>query len=342
MDVDVARRLNSEIPNSVILDQYSNPNNPLAHFFGTAEEIISSCGDHLDMVVIGAGTGGTISGVAKRLKQKYPGIIVVGVDPIGSILSNKSRSDQLNVPYQVEGIGYDFIPEVLNRSLIDAWIATNDSDSFHMARRLIHDEGLLCGGSSGSAMSAAIQAAKMINFDSNPSKRILIILPDSVRNYMTKFLSSEWMFINNFMKTDEFITIQGLNHVASNCKSKNLQLVPILTLQIDDSIDQIIENLKKVGSGPFPVINSANEIIGSFDSYKLLEAIFRDGIKTVKLSNISRFISKDFITFQVNDDIENVLVASTCKVPIYFLNSQGKAELSSEGQVQTFNPFANI
>ena len=186
----VARRLHSEIPNSHILDQYANPNNPDAHYFETAEEILDEFGKNLAMVVIGAGTGGTITGVAKRLKESIPDIKVVGVDPIGSILGGGSEVNT----YHVEGIGYDFFPDVLDNTLVDRYIKTNDQDAFTMARRLILEEGLLIGGSSGSVVWGAIEAAK----DLSPDKNVLVILPDSIRNYLSKFVSDEWMTTNEF------------------------------------------------------------------------------------------------------------------------------------------------
>ena len=184
--ISVARRLNAEIPNSHILDQYTNPSNPLAHYFGTAEEILEALDGRVDMVVAGAGTGGTITGIAKKLRERCPGVIVVGCDPKGSILAqpaalNRPEDDK---PYLVEGIGYDFIPDVLDRGVVDEWHKTVDEDSFKMARRLIREEGLLCGGSSGSAMSVAVQAAKRLK----PGQKCAVVLADSIRNYMTKHL----------------------------------------------------------------------------------------------------------------------------------------------------------
>ena len=150
--------LNKQIPNSHILDQYSNPNNPNAHYATTAEEIINDFGTNLDMVVMGVGTGGTITGVARRLKEYNPNVKIIGADPIGSILGGGTEVKN----YDVEGIGYDFFPDVLDNSLVDRYIKTNDRDSFNMARRLIREEGLLCGGSCGAAVSAALIAAKSL------------------------------------------------------------------------------------------------------------------------------------------------------------------------------------
>ena len=186
----VARRLHNEIPDSHILDQYANPNNPDAHYFETAEEIIDEFGKNLAMVVIGAGTGGTITGVARILKESILDIEVVGVDPIGSILGGGSEVNT----YHVEGIGYDFFPDVLDNTLVDRYIKTNDQDSFTMARKLILEEGLLIGGSCGSVVWGALEAAK----DLSPDKNVLVILPDSIRNYLSKFVSDEWMTTNGF------------------------------------------------------------------------------------------------------------------------------------------------
>ncbi|AMP90884.1 cystathionine beta-synthase [Legionella pneumophila] len=183
--ISLAKKLQAEIPNSHILDQYANPNNPNAHYFGTAQEIIDDFGKDLHMVVAGVGTGGTITGIARRLKEYNPAIKIIGADPEGSILGGGTEVKS----YHVEGIGYDFFPDVLDNTLIDAYIKTNDADSFRTARRLIKEEGLLIGGSCGAAMWAALQAAKSLS----KGQKCLVILPDSIRNYMSKFANDEWM-----------------------------------------------------------------------------------------------------------------------------------------------------
>ena len=188
--ISVAKKLQKEIKDSHILDQYSNPSNPDAHYQNTAEEIINDFGDNLDMVVISVGTGGTITGTAKRLKEAIPKIKIIGADPVGSILGGGNEISS----YLVEGIGYDFIPDVLDNSLIDQYIKTEDQESFIMARRLIKEEGLLCGGSSGATMVAALSAASILE----DGKNCLVILADSIRNYMTKFPSDDWMKKNGF------------------------------------------------------------------------------------------------------------------------------------------------
>lgn len=188
--IGVAKKLQQELPNAHILDQYANPDNPNAHYDNTAQEIIDDMGDNLSMVVMGVGTGGTITGVAKRLKEFNPDIRIVGVDPEGSILGGGTEIK----PYLVEGIGYDFFPDVLDNNIIDQYIKSNDKDSFLMARRLIREEGLLCGGSSGTAVWGALQAAKHLK----RGERCLVLLPDSIRNYLTKFVDHQWMIDHGF------------------------------------------------------------------------------------------------------------------------------------------------
>ena len=188
--IGVAKKLNGEIENSHILDQYGNQSNPDAHYYGTAQEILDDFGEDLDMVVMGVGTGGTITGVSKRLKEEIPGITIIGADPVGSILGGGNKI----TPYLVEGIGYDFFPDVLDNDLVDKYIKTEDEESFLMSRRLIREEGLLCGGSCGSAMVAALQSA--IELSNN--QKCLVILPDGIRNYMTRFPNDDWMKSKGF------------------------------------------------------------------------------------------------------------------------------------------------
>lgn len=188
----VAIRLLKEIPGSIMLDQYRNIGNPLAHYENTAEEILWACDDKIDYVVVGAGTGGTVTGIGKKLKERISDVKVVAVDPVGSILADPSVREIKG--YEVEGTGYDFIPAALDRSLVDQWVKTTDTDSFYTARRLIREEGILCGGSSGANVWAGLEVAKGLPKD----KRVVIILPDSIRNYMTKFVNDDWMKSKGF------------------------------------------------------------------------------------------------------------------------------------------------
>lgn len=188
--ISVANKLVKELKNAHILDQYGNESNWKAHYEFTAQEIINDLKGVPDVLVATAGTGGTITGIAKKFKEINPKCKIVGVDPVGSILGGGTEIST----YHVEGIGYDFIPKVLHQHLIDQWIKSTDEPSFQWARRAIREEGFLCGGSSGSALWAVNSI-----IDTLPANaKVVVILADGIRNYMTKMMDNEWLSKNNF------------------------------------------------------------------------------------------------------------------------------------------------
>lgn len=184
--IGVARRLEKELPNAHILDQYGNHDNPLAHEYGTAEEIWTQTNGKITALVAGAGTGGTITGIARGLRKHKQDVKIIAADPHGSILAVPAslNEEKKNQPYKVEGIGYDFIPDVLDQKSVDTWYKTDDNESFLLARRLIAEEGILCGGSSGSAMAAMVKAVKDLGLGKDDV--IVVVLPDSIRSYLSK------------------------------------------------------------------------------------------------------------------------------------------------------------
>jgi cystathionine beta-synthase len=277
--IGVAKRLNSEIPNSHILDQYANPSNPLAHYDGTAQELLDQCDGKIDMVVISAGTGGTLTGIARKLKEKIPHVKVVAVDPEGSILALPETLNGAITSYKVEGIGYDFIPTVLDRApeLVDKWYKSVDKESFVMSRRLIKQEGLLCGGSSGSAMAAAIKAIKEAKL--GKGQRCVVILPDSVRNYMSKFLNDDWMKVNGFVDAQTEKQQQQEVEQWHGATVKDLTLPDAVTVEENTSCADCLETLSKGGFDQVPVVDSKGGLVGLITIGSLLSKTAKNRVK---------------------------------------------------------------
>lgn len=277
--IGVARRLEKELPNAHILDQYSNPDNPLAHEFGTAEEIWEQTGGLINAIVAGAGTGGTITGLARGLKKHNKDIKVIAADPHGSILAlpellNKEHADE---PYKVEGIGYDFIPDVLDREIVDKWYKTDDQQSFHLARRLIAEEGLLVGGSSGSAMVGMLLAVKEYGFKKGDV--VVVVLPDSIRSYLSKFADDDWLAANNLLP------VNGVESTVQQSKSADpydgatiaaLRLKPVTSVGASASCSEAIETMRDKGFDQLPVLSdSGNKLVGLVTLGNLLSYISR-------------------------------------------------------------------
>ncbi|XP_020611099.1 cystathionine beta-synthase-like [Orbicella faveolata] len=240
--IGVAQRLNCEIPNSLILDQYRNAGNPLAHYDGTGEEIVTQCDAGMDR-------GAAILDILSDH--------IIGVDPHGSILAEpKELNDCDNPIYHVEGIGYDFVPTVLDRAVVDQWYKVGDKEAFTFSRRLIKEEGLLCGGSSGSAMAAAVQAAQKLG----EGQRCIVLLPDSVRNYMTKFLSDDWMEANGFLEKERNDDHNKFWWWTKKVSSLNLPTP--LTVLPSVTCQQSIDIMDREGFDQLPVVNEAGLVIG--------------------------------------------------------------------------------
>jgi cystathionine beta-synthase len=232
----------------------------MAHYDGTAEEIWEQCGGKVDMLVAGAGTGGTISGIGRRLKELNPNIIIVGCDPEGSILALPEEKNVTEITgYELEGIGYDFIPQVCDRGIVDRWFKTTDKPAFQMARRMIREEGLLCGGSSGCAMAVAIEAAKELRED----QRCVVICPDSVRNYMTKFLSDSWMYERGFIEKDSHSEIRKNSWWGSR-RVAELHLNAPITVSSSTTCAEAINVMNSQGFDMVPVQSVEDgEVLGA-------------------------------------------------------------------------------
>jgi cystathionine beta-synthase len=287
--IGVAKQLKSILPNAHILDQYNNPDNPLAHYHGTGQEILDQTDGKLDACVMTAGTGGTITGVARKLKEKVQGVRIVGVDPVGSILAGPGPI----ASYKVEGIGYDFIPDVLDRKLVDEWIKTEDRESFLMARRLIRQEGMLCGGSSGSAVWAAKKVAEQMG----PGKRIVVLLPDSVRNYMTKFIDERWMKENGFTESSwETNSVEDM--------LRNLPRRAVITAASADTVADSVMAMKEHGVSQLPVVDEGR-LVGIVTESDLLAKLV-DGRASLA-SAVAEVMFRNVKTIRSREDASRLL-----------------------------------
>ena len=263
--IGVAKRLVKEIPNAHILDQYGNVDNPLAHELGTAEEIWTQTKGTVTAVVAGAGTGGTITGMSRGLHKHNKDIKIIAADPHGSILALPSQlnDEHANESYKVEGIGYDFIPDVLDRHSVDKWYKTDDRESFHYARRLIAEEGLLVGGSSGSAMAALVRAAE--EYDFKEDDVVVVVLPDSIRSYLSKFADDDWLAANDLLPpTPPTEPVEDVKRQRTTSRSstdqfqgatiRSLRLKPVQTVTADQPCASAIEMMRDKGFDQLPVL----------------------------------------------------------------------------------------
>jgi len=241
----VAARLANEIPNAFQPNQFTNLNNPEFHYRNTGPEIWEQSDGKITVFVSGIGTGGTISGVGRFLKEKNPRIQIVAADPEGSILSGDSPK-----PWAVEGIGEDYVPKTLNTQVIDEWVRVADAESFMIARGMSRKEGLLVGGSSGTAMAAALRFAKRLS----PKDMVVVMCPDTGRNYLSKMYADEWMVEQGFMKPEvEAHTLAELLERREACS--------IIAVHPDDKAEDAISLLRQHGISQLPVIEE-NNVVG--------------------------------------------------------------------------------
>ena len=262
----VANRLTEEIPGAVQPNQYRNPANPEAHYRSTGPELWEQTGGAVDVFVAGIGTGGTITGVGRYLKERKPGLVVVGADPEGSIYT----SDDVH-PYLVEGVGEDFWPETFDRSLVDRYVTVSDRDAFLMTRRLAREEGLLVGGSCGLAVVAAVEVAKELGREAT----IAVLLPDSGRGYLSKVYNDDWM------REHGFLARRGAATVVDVLGGKaHHQIPPLVTVASHQRVREAIDLLHEHSVSQLPVVGGddprdVSSVVGSVQEGSLLERLFR-------------------------------------------------------------------
>ncbi|MFZ7087050.1 cystathionine beta-synthase [Curtobacterium sp. RRHDQ10] len=268
----VSDRLVTEIPGAFKPNQYENPNGPRSHYETTGPEIWRDTDGGLTSFVAGVGTGGTISGVGRFLKEASAGAVrIVGADPEGSVYSGGSGR-----PYLIEGVGEDFWPGAYDGSVVDEIIAVTDAEAFAMTRRLAREEGLLVGGSSGMAVVAALEHAKQLG----PDDTVVVLLPDGGRGYLGKIFNERWMRSYGFLENDD----EAVRTVGSLIAGKDGTLPDLVHAHPSDTVRDVIEIMKTYGVSQMPVLSAEppvviGEVVGAIEEKELLEAVFTGAAK---------------------------------------------------------------
>jgi cystathionine beta-synthase len=292
----VADRLTREVPGAFQPNQYFNPRNPEVHYRSTGPEIWRQTEGRITTFVAGVGTGGTISGVGRYLKEQNPGVRVIGADPEGSIYSGEIA------PYKVEGVGEDFWPGTFDREVVDEFIQVTDRESFVAARKLARQEGILVGGSAGLALHAAIQVA----VDSKADDVIVVLLPDTGRNYLSKFFSDEWMRQNGYLqrlvpaRVREVIDAAHTDHVPE-----------LVSVGASRTVGEAIDLMQQYGISQLLVTEMGETtltgVVGSIQERTLLDRIYRD--PAVVTTSVSTAMDPPFARVAAGAPIEEAFEA---------------------------------
>lgn len=262
--VNVARRLSTEIPNSFFAYQYSNPSNPEIHYKTTGPEIWRQTDGKITHFVSSIGTGGTISGTGRFLKEKNPNIQVIGADPLGSIFKHYKETGEVikGTPYLVEGIGQDCLPENVHFQYIDKIINVSDKESFAAARRLTKEEGIFCGGSTGTIVNVALDISKKLSKDDV----VVFIVCDTGERYLSKVHNEDWLKLNRMLDTE----IKTLRDISDRKKSFGIE--EIISVKEDDKVKDVLELITKTGYSQIPVLKG-KQSIGAIRESRLLSKL---------------------------------------------------------------------
>jgi cystathionine beta-synthase len=301
----VAKRIVAETPNSILANQYHNPENPRSHYNTTGPEIWEQTMGKVTDVVIGMGTGGTMSGVGHYLKERNADVRMVGVDTTGSILLETWQrghvpEDVKPAAYKVEGIGEDFLPSTLDLSVIDEVMRVTDKESFLWTRRIVKEEGIFCGGSSGSAVAAAVRHCQGLT----PDRLVVVVLPDSGTRYLSKVFDDKWMRENGFLEI-EWGEI-SLNEILA---TKSFQ--GLITASIEDRMTDVIALLKEHDISQVPALKPDGSLAGLVTEIDLLKHMLDSNHTHSADETIASIVQPSLAVFPTTATLEDILPAIT-------------------------------
>src|SRR2546430_524004 len=313
----VSSRLAEEIPGGFKPDQYSNMANPQAHYELTGPEIWEQTGGEIDALVISVGTGGTISGAGRYLKERKPELLIVGADPEGSVFSTPENQH----PYLVEGIGKDTWPRTMDPTLVDEWIRVSDRDSFLTARRLAREEGILAGGSGGTSVWAAIELARRFG----PDARILTMIPDTGRNYLSKFYDENWMLEHGF--AERAATAPTVEQVLRSKRYEETDVPDLVTIASHQKVGEAIDVMQRYSISQIPVVrdgdvSSLADVIGSLHDRDLLERVFKN--PDVLHEDVVEAMQPPLATIEAGESFDEVFAALTGPTNAIVVARRGK------------------
>lgn len=296
----VARRLVEETPNAVLANQYHNPVNPQAHFETTGPEIWRQTAGQITHFVAGMGTGGTISGTGRYLKDQNPHVQVIGVDPVGSILYELHRSGRVvkAESYKTEGIGEDFLPSTTDLSVIDTIVQVDDRESLLMTRRLVREEGIFCGASSGSAVQGAIKYARKHLL--GPEDVMVVILPDSGSRYLSKVFNDDWMRENGFLER-AWIDFRAVDIQAAKGEDR------LITASPTDLMSDVVSAMKTYNISQLPVVDGEGRLVGIVREIDLLKHMLLSGHRHEPNETIASIVDRGVTVVQPNTPLETLM-----------------------------------
>jgi cystathionine beta-synthase len=311
----VADRLTAEIPGAFQPNQYSNPANPEAHYLTTGPELWRQSGGQITHLVAGVGTGGTITGVGRYLREQNPDVVIVGADPVGSIYSGGEDAVK---PYLVEGVGEDFWPDTYDPSIVDRYVTVSDKDAFVWTRRLAESEGILAGGSGGLALYAAYQVACELD---DPSAMVAVILPDGGRSYLSKIYNDAWMRQYGFLEREEAITVGDV----LRRKHDEDEIPPLLTVETHGKVRDAVALLHEHRVSQLPVVSGQDPhtIVGSVSERGLLRHAMDD--PALLAAEIVDVMEPPFPAVSASDGVREAVELLADRREAVLVNMDGRA-----------------